>query len=404
MNPLLHTIGEQIHLKRKEVHGNFRFAHARLSQLEAKLDAELQAIYDTFKSLIDNRDTELEQLRNTLIQNERSLKANALAPVLQGIIGQLKAEIKDKEQLKFPIPMIQLNWDHTFLPTIDNWCTVGRANSYNSKQFPKWSWGGESDKTNQLSYPQDLVLDERLGEIFIADKSNHRVQVCSLDGNFIRSIKNAKLTNPIRIALSIDSLYVSQSEQRSIIRFNRETDDLSQLIELAFVPSGLACYEHNMVYICEYSLPRIHIFNSDLTFYNTLHLNTPFFVSGMQYDNTHTESLQITPRDIWVLFSDSQYPLQCFSFEGAHLRNIISEEHIERAMYFCFDLAGNVLISDWDANRIKVFSLEGEPLATVGRDGQVGCGEIFHPQGIAVTSIFNIIVVDWKQNHPLQLF
>ena len=343
-------------------------------------------VYDKFQTLIVNRDTELKELKNTLLENERNLKANALAPVLQQIIGQLKAKIKGKEQMRFPVPMVLLNWDHNFINTIDNWCNVGRANPYNSRVNPKWSWGGESNKSNQLSYPQDLALDERLGEIFIADKSNHRVQVCSLNGNYIRSVWNAIFSKPIRIASSIDSLYVLQNEQRLIIRFNRETNDLSQSTDLTFLPSGLACYEHNMVYICEYNSPIIHIFNSDLTFYNKLKLNTPFFVSNLQYDNNHTESLQITSKEIWVLFSDSQFPMQCFSFEGEHLRNIISEDKIERAMYFCLDSAGNILINDWDANRIKVFSYEGESLAIIGRDGQVGCGEIFHPQGIAVTS------------------
>ena len=404
INPILHTLGEQIRRKHDEVHGNFVSAHARLDQMEMKLHAELQSVYDKLQTLIFNRDTELKELKSTLIENERNLKANALAPVLQEISAQLAVEIQEKEQLKFPIPMVLLNWDMSFLRQIDEWCTLDRAKSYSSRVNPKWSWGGGSNGSNQLTYPQDVALDERVGEIFIADKSNNRVQVCSLEGNFIRSVGDAILTNPIRISLSIDSLYVSQSEQRLIIRFNRETDDISQSTELTFSPSGIACYEHNVVYICEYNNPIIHILHSDLTFYNTIKLNTSFIVSNMQYDNTHTESIQVTSKEIWVLFSDSPYPLQCFTFEGEHLRNIISEEKIERAMYFCLDCAGNVLISDWDANRIKIFSSEGEFVATVGRDGQVGSGEIFHPQGIAVTSRFDIIIVDWKQNHPLQLF
>ena len=377
----------------------FNFAHDRLEQLKMMLLHKLETIFGEFKDLIVGRENELQQLRMALFRNQQELKANALAKKLKDISSMLENSIKETEETKMNIPMLLYRCHYK----LEDFCTIEKF-QYTSDKQPVWSWGGEASLSNKLSYPHDLALDENTEEIFIADKVNNRIQVCSFSGEYLRSIEDADLEKPLRIALSRDSIYISQRENAIIYSYNRGTNQCIQRTRVQYSPSDLTCYNNLFVYVCEYNSPTIHILNPDLADDETIILQTPYFNSNRQLDDTHTESLAVTEKGIWVLFSDCVHPLQFFSPKGEFIRIVISEDKIERAFYFCLDAVGNILVSDYDANRIKVFSSDGGILATIGRDGQVGIGEICHPQGIGISRRFNIVMVDWKQNHPLQFF
>ncbi|KAI6658416.1 hypothetical protein LOD99_15218 [Oopsacas minuta] len=401
-HPALCTLREQILLKHDQVERSFDEVHHQIEQLKRMSHQRLASIYDRFKQMIMSRETELKELKDALFANEEKLRSNALAPLLQQISSELKEQIQLKEEIKYQIPLVTLHCKSYYMRELENYCTIEEF-QYTANKEPLWSWGGEANSNNKLSYPQDLTLDNNTQEIFIVDKGNNRILVCSFEGQHLSTIANKQICKPLRIAISIDSVYLTQIDN-IIYRFDRKRSQPLQQTELKFSHSGIASYQDLLVYVCEYNNRIIHRYNSDLTIFDVIYLISPFFISNIQDDSTHTESLQVIDNVIWVLFSDCEYPLQCFSNHGEFLRTIISEDKIERAFYFCLDTVGNILVSDYDANRIKVFSSDGEITATIGRDGQVGCGELFHPQGIAVTGRFNIVIIDWKKNHPLQFF
>ena len=385
-HPELTVLREHIDQTINGIDNLFNFAHERLEQLKNVLLRELESIYNKFRDQIVNREYELQQLKNTLLQSQQELRANALAGDLQKICSILEKGIKQKEETKNNIPMLLYRCHFK----LEDFCTIEK-HLYASDKQPVWSWGGEASLQNKLSYPHGLALDENTEEIFIVDKVNNRIQVCSFRGEYLRSVGDADLDNPLRITLSRDSIYVSQRENAIIFSFNRSPIECIQRTRVQYSPSGLTCYNNSFVYVCEYNNPIIHMLNPDLADYQTIILQTPYFNSNRQLDSTHTESLEVTEKGIWVLFSDCVHPLQCFSHNGELIRIVISEDKIERAFYFCLDTVGNILVSDYDANRVKVFSSDGEILATIGRDGQVGSGEICHPQGIGVSRRFNIV-------------
>ena len=57
----------------------FNFAHERLEHLKNVLLRELESIYNKFRDQIIERGYELQQLKNTLLQSQQELRANALA-------------------------------------------------------------------------------------------------------------------------------------------------------------------------------------------------------------------------------------------------------------------------------------------------------------------------------------
>ena len=63
---------------------------------------------------------------------------------------------------------------------------------------------------------------------------------------------------------------------------------------------------------------------------------------------------------------------------------------------------GNILVSDYNNNRIQIFDSQGKFISTFGSKGN-GNGQFNNPWGIAINSKGNIIVCD-KGNHRIQIF
>ena len=70
---------------------------------------------------------------------------------------------------------------------------------------------------NQLSYPKGIAVC-KLGNVFIADEYNHRVQVMDSDLNYIRTISDTFLRRPIHLQLKSSKLFVLCRVNRECIR------------------------------------------------------------------------------------------------------------------------------------------------------------------------------------------
>ena len=66
----------------------------------------------------------------------------------------------------------------------------------------------------ELYNPYGVAID-RKGNIFIADKLNSRIQLVSLEGQFIREFSKRELSNPHSIVLYNDWLFVTDSDLNS---------------------------------------------------------------------------------------------------------------------------------------------------------------------------------------------
>ena len=70
--------------------------------------------------------------------------------------------------------------------------------------------------------------------------------------------------------------------------------------------------------------------------------------------------------------------------------------------FFCLDVAENIIISDFSAHRIQIFSKEGNLINTIGERGQPGM--FYHPTGLALTKELSLVVVSINANFTLQIF
>ena len=161
---------------------------------------------------------------------------------------------------------------------------------------------------------------------------------------------------PYGLAIYGDYLYVTDTELHAIFQFMMEPqfslvteqgNKGSQIGEFNF-PRNVTVSTNGDVYVADCRNSRVQILNS-----------------ALQHLRTLTEQLIESPRDIkltadevYVLCSD--YPcVHVFSHLGERLRSLVSrgnQMQVTSPLFFCLDAAENIIISDWSAHRIQIFS------------------------------------------------
>ena len=130
--------------------------------------------------------------------------------------------------------------------------------------------------------------------------------------------------------------------------------------------------------------------------------------SSLQHLRTLTEQLIVSPRDIkltadevYVLCGDNPCVL-VFSYAGERLRSLVSRGYqmqVIEPLFFCLDAAENIIFSDASANRIQIFSRDGNLINMIGEEGYQP-GMFYRPAGLALTKELSLVVASLN----LQIF
>ena len=123
--------------------------------------------------------------------------------------------------------------------------------------------------------------------------------------------------------------------------------------------SGL-CYEAELVYVCDYSVQRIQVFNLNLQFVKEFGYGEIKFPT----DNT------IYADTLHIIFQN-QNTIYCYNRDGTYLKKIElagQEQQMTAALFFTIDKRGNFIIIEHSINEIRIFSPDGVLKHTLGRD------------------------------------
>ena len=178
------------------------------------------------------------------------------------------------------------------------------------------------------------------------------------------------MREPYGLAIHGDYLYVTDIELHGIFQFKMEPqfslvtkqgNKGSQIGEFNY-PHNLTVSTNGDVYVADYNSRRVQILNSSL-----------------QHLRTLTEQLIVFPRDIkltadeiYVLCGDNPCVL-VFSHAGERLRSLVSrgnQMQVTNPDCFCLDAAENIIIRDYFAHRIQIFSKEGNLINTIRVEGE----------------------------------
>ena len=316
-------------------------------------------------------------------------------------IPQLNKRIVFRSQ---PIPLEQLIVKlGELLEEVD--ATTATVPNYQTME-PYVAVGKLGKAQRELYEPHAVAVDSN-NCIFVAEgslfESHARISVFSERGEFLASFSHQDLSRPYGIAIQGDKLFMTDIGVNSIFHFKLEAGfplvnkrgTYGQRIGEFNVPRNLAVSDNGEVFVADCDNHRVQIFNSSLSLLRTL----------TQRLILHPHDIKLTSDEVYVLCRGNPC-IHVFSHSGERLRSLISRgKHMQVTYphFFCIDSAKNIIISDHESHKIKIFTKEGDFIRTVGDEGQQ-VGMLSYPEGLALTKELSLVVVSLNVNFGLQIF
>ena len=354
------------------------------------------------------RDTQREemisQISTTKSQVESGLKENPLKQMQQKMINEME---KGLEKLKMTSQKKELQFSidsNSVQQAIKEIGKISEVMCVNYDAFqPVVTVAEEGSGPGELHSPEGVAVEERSGNIFVAEVNNSRVSVFSQTGEYIWSFGKELFKNPYGIAIRNDNLYVSDWNNHKVFHFKLPDMKLIQRVgtrgtgNLEFnLPSQLFISQVGDVYVCDEFNNRIHVLNSKLKF------KIIFKHDSM----TRPVDIKLTEELMFVLSCVDNPCLHVFTLTGDKIRSILSRgENLQltKPLFFCIDMNANIVVSDYDDHSIKIFTPEGEFFHRLGQQGQEK-GMFIKPKGISLTKEGRLICVSGNEYFGLQIF
>ena len=372
---------------------------ALINQLITRRDALLHKLSQLREDYTNKETTRLEAIRElekTRKQlDEMSLKVNKNIPIHQQATRVYQEGLDNLQTpTKLPYPIFQCETLTTLQSAVSEFGDVleWEVPDYSLKKKPILT-AGKKGKGKKVLDAEGLFFDENTQQIYIAYYGNSRVQVMSLQGEFITSFGQDVLMYPWGISVNKDHIFVTDTGHHSLFKFCKNTLELlnstkgSEELQLSG-PHGLCIDTNEDVFVADSDNNRIVIFSTNLQF------KSRFGTHKLYYP----QDVKLTP-DCVVVLDWSPKCVHSFSRDGDYLSSCISQGEEQNCLvhnpcFFCLDLSGNILISDCYHHCIKIFTQSGEFIHSIGREGNKK-GELIYPHGIAISKSGVIFVVSY---------
>ena len=245
----------------------------------------------------------------------------------------------------------------------------------------------------ELYDPRGVAIDENTGYIYVTEWLGSRVSVFSETGDFVNTFSHQGMIAPLGIALYRDNIYMTDFLSNAVFHFKME----QQICHVATfgsgkgssdeqlnTPRGLTVSTDGDVFVADCNNHRIKILDQSVRFKR--------HVTHQLMKNPR--DVKLTRDDMYVLCGSSPCVL-VLSHVGEMTRSLVTRGdgmQVSDADFFCLDAEQNVLISDYGAHDVKIFSKDGTYLHTIGQEGHER-GMLYHPTGIALTKDMNLVIV-----------
>ena len=412
---------EQIKESRKKIRDSFKRSHEALQVRENILLSRVDEIEREYNSKTEKINKLIESLDENKSLTSETLRDNELNETYKQICSVIDTKIK--QLTKETDTSIEFEWDNLFETGIEQLGSI-QLNSqtmisptsifpphvkpvvpdYKTKQLPTaycCKKSSEQKSPGELNNPCGIAIHYKTGNVYIADLSNHRVQVFSCNGDHLFMFSE-KMNKPIGICISQNIVFVTQYYGHCINMYELEGRLIKSVCnegngEAQFKqPRGLNVSDRtNNIYVCDCNNHRVQILTEELKYHSMLGIDLLKYPCDVKVTRDR------------VLVLDESDPCM-FVFDSDHVltnRLITRGVGKQTSNPFCFDIDReyNIIISDFSNHCVYVFNQEGEQIHKFGREGQ-GIGEFYKPRGIALDNTGRIIVVCHKVTNSLQLF
>ena len=274
--------------------------------------------------------------------------------------------------------------------------------------------GAPGQGAGQFIQPFGLALD-RLGNLYVADSGNNRIQVVDFDGNFItefgsRGWRIGEFDQPTATAINLhrtEILYVIDTGNSRVqycnlvdrifhlLLGNPPDDDFGELSTSAHIeldlPNGIGIGRNGEIYVVDTGNNRFIQFDSEG---RPVLSRGSFGVESEQFrDPTH---LVVDPHGYIYVVDSGNHRVKKYDF-SANLVQIWGSEgsalgQFREPSQIALDRWNYVYVTDRGNQRVQIFTSNGEPLIVLENDTLV------EPVGIVVSRDDRVFVSDFGTN------
>ena len=396
-------LSEQVELKKEEVRSNFQQLHDLLVVRETFLLREMDEIVIRARQEITEKRTNLQQLYTAREGSESDLTQNKYKKLLEKHLRAIEDEIGEEVARGVNVGWMELDWKIEQLEqSVIEVCKVVTLKEraltridYSVRKCPMWSHDGTG--SGEITFPQQLAIDEKTQNIFVTDCDAKRIQVFDGEGNHLYQISTPPY--PVGITLSVEYIFVSTLDK--LVKIEKSNNQSIKSVETENIVWGIDTNTNTDIYGCEFCNQSIVVFDKDLKFLKRIKFRATQIKS-----NTPTNSIKLYEDKMYVMFGSSSlpFPLQIFNLEGELVKCLIKENEISYSEFFSIDRLGNIIVTDCGRNEIKIFSKEGDVLHTITSAMLPGDQEFFRPTGVATNKQNRIIVAHQNKRCNLLAF
>ena len=376
-----------------------------LKTRESELLRELDSILDSYLSYrselekVNEKKIDLENMQNAL---KGVVSTSPVKSFQENMLIQISTEL---EGIKTPIEPKMVSFECDSNKMLAELNKLGKLVEklrsridYKSKKQPLVSVCERGKGMKQLYNPHGVTVDNKTGNIYIADHYNNCVKVFDSTGKYLFKFGDnddkGKMNYPIGVAICGDRILITQYNNY-ILNYQLNGKFISRIgrqgrgdLEFNFLFSLTIDESNGDTYICDRNNHRIQILNSDLSF------KSQFGNDTLQ----HPLDVKLSKEYIYVL--DASNPcLHLFNYNHLLQKSVISRGkgmQVINPWYFFIDHYDNILISDRGSNSISIFS----PLIELIHKISVSnC-----PMGVTVDNQGRLIVVCQSVNNCLQIY
>ena len=393
----LERLRREVLMAKQELQHRFEYYFRLLREKHLEMEARLDEVVRVAETQVVDRQTQLNQLIIAKADVSQDLIHNKLNETLVNVSREFDEKIQGLEAIVDQVPSVWLEWrDEWLTGGMAELCRVCEGVSYVNRHNPVCSGVNRGEGQNEIVVPFGLSTDRHNGDVYVCDYMADKIQVFSREGIQQRTISPQGLSNPCDITVTFHHLFVN-----CLVEGIYKLDKLSGSILCSVKTEdirGLSADTDTLYAGMSVSSQISHLSLEDLTIIRVTSLNSPHIIQ-----DTILRDLKIATSLFIVLFHDCNYPIQTFSRDGNLIQVIASQDQLIYAYYLCVDRHLNIIVSDSGARYLKVFSIEGHLLTTIGQEGE-GPGKFFCPRGIDIDKEGRIVVVDLKVSHKLQFF
>ena len=339
---------------------------------------------------------------------EQRIQMNLLRETQSKILAELEQKL---EEVRAPLPDTRVKFLSDTIRLEREIAGVGEIIEEETPVVPRYDLmrcivavGKKGKAPGELSFPCGIAIAENTGYIYVIEWVGSRVSVFSETCDFLNTFSHQGMNHPWSIALHRDNIYVTDIMSNAVFHFKME----QQICHVATFgngkgssdeqlnePFGLTVSTDGDVFVADRNNHRMKILDQSLRFKR--HVTHQLIKKP--------RDVKLTRDEMYVLCKSSPCVL-VLSHAGGMTRSLVTRGdgmQVSDAHFFCLDAEQNLLISDYGAHDVNIFSKDGTYLHSVGQEGHKR-GMLYHPRGIALTKDLNLVIVSNSNNFVLQIF